>query len=54
MIPKRYGRIVNISSIGGVLGIEIDPAYAAGQGRCDYSRHVTGQTLLVDGGTAMP
>ena len=29
MIPKKYGRIVNISSIGGVQGIAIDPAYAA-------------------------
>jgi 3-oxoacyl-[acyl-carrier protein] reductase len=29
MIPQNYGRIVNISSIGGVTGIEIDPAYAA-------------------------
>ncbi len=120
MIPKKYGRIVNISSIGGVLGIELDPAYAAAKagvlgltkstaralGRhnitvncicpglivtdmsntlpdeartwtiqeaalhrlgepedvadailffaSDYARHVTGQTLLVDGGTAMP
>jgi 3-oxoacyl-[acyl-carrier protein] reductase len=120
MIPKKYGRIVNISSIGGVLGMEIDPAYSAAKsgllgltrstarslGRhnitvnavcpglvetdmssilpeevrpwtiqesalhrigvaedvadailffaSDYSRHVTGQTLLVDGGVAMP
>ncbi len=120
MIPKRYGRIVNISSIGGVLGMEIDPAYSAakagvlgltrstaralgrhnitvnaicpgfietemsstlpGEARTwtiqesalhrigatedvadailffasDYSRHVTGQTLLMDGGVAMP
>jgi 3-oxoacyl-[acyl-carrier protein] reductase len=119
MIPKRYGRIVNISSIGGVLGIEIDPAYGAAKagvlgftksiaralGRhditvnavcpgyietdmsaalpdqarawsiqesalhrlgvpedvadaivffaSDYSRHITGQTILVDGGVAM-
>lgn len=29
MMPKRYGRIVNISSIGGVRGIDIDPAYTA-------------------------
>ncbi len=29
MIPRQYGRIVNISSIGGVQGIGIDPAYAA-------------------------
>jgi 3-oxoacyl-[acyl-carrier protein] reductase len=119
MIPKEYGRIVNISSIGGITGIEIDPAYAAAKagvigltkstarslGRhnitvnvicpgftetdmsstlpsgartwtieeaalhrigtpqdvadvilffaSDLSRYVTGQTLLVDGGTAI-
>ncbi len=29
MMPRRYGRIVNISSIGGVRGIDIDPCYAA-------------------------
>jgi 3-oxoacyl-[acyl-carrier protein] reductase len=29
MIPKRYGRIVNISSIGGVRGMDVDPAYTA-------------------------
>ena len=120
MIPRKYGRIVNISSIGGVQGIAIDPAYAAakagllgftksiarGLGKhnitvnavspgpidtelnrklpvemrqrvadasalghigqpedvadailffaSDYSRHVTGQMILVDGGIAMP
>ena len=120
MIPNRYGRIVNVSSIGGVLGIGIDPAYTAAKagllgftksmarylgkfnitvnsvspgptdtelsrklpeemktdvakssalGRrgtpedvadailffaSDYSRHVTGQMILVDGGIAMP
>lgn len=120
MIPRRYGRIVNISSIGGVQGIPIDPAYSAakagllgftksiarGLGKhnitvnavspgpidtelnrklpeemrqrvadssalghigqpedvadailffaSDYSRHVTGQMILVDGGIAMP
>ncbi len=120
MIPKKYGRIVNISSIGGVIGIDIDPAYGAAKagvlgftksiakalGRhnitvnavcpgyietdmsavlpdfarawnlqesalqrigvpedvadaivffaSDYSRHITGQTILVDGGVAMP
>jgi 3-oxoacyl-[acyl-carrier protein] reductase len=120
MIPRKYGRIVNISSIGGVQGIGIDPAYAAAKagllgftksiarhlgkhnitvnavspgptetelnrklpedmrkrvaessalGRygtpedvadailffaSDYSRHVTGQMILVDGGIAMP
>ena len=120
MIPRKYGRIVNISSIGGVQGIGIDPAYAAaksgllgftksiarGLGKhnitvnavspgpidtelnrklpeemrqrvadssalgyigqpedvadailffaSDYSRHVTGQMILVDGGIAMP
>jgi 3-oxoacyl-[acyl-carrier protein] reductase len=119
MIPKKYGRIVNISSIGGVTGIEIDPSYASAKagvigltkstaralGRhnitvnvicpglietdmssmlpeeakawtiqeaalhrigapedvadailffaSDLSRHVTGQTLLVDGGTSI-
>jgi 3-oxoacyl-[acyl-carrier protein] reductase len=120
MIPKKYGRIVNISSIGAIHGIEVDPAYAAAKagllgltrstaralGRhnitvncvcpglietdmsshlpheartyaigesalhrigvpedvadvilffaSDYSRHVTGQTILADGGVAMP
>lgn len=120
MIPRKYGRIVNISSIGGVQGIGIDPAYAAAKsglfgftkaiardlgkhnitvnavspgpvdtelsrklpeemrkrvaesaalGRSgtpeevadailffasDYSRHVTGQMILADGGIAMP
>jgi 3-oxoacyl-[acyl-carrier protein] reductase len=29
MIPKKYGRIVNVSSIGGVRGIADDPAYSA-------------------------
>jgi len=29
MIPRRYGRIVNISSIGAVRGIDIDPPYSA-------------------------
>jgi 3-oxoacyl-[acyl-carrier protein] reductase len=120
MIPKKYGRIVNVSSIGGVRGIPIDPSYSAakagllgftksiarGLGKhnitvnavspgpidtelnrklpeemrqhvadssalgyignpedvadailffaSDYSRHVTGQMILVDGGIAMP
>lgn len=121
MIPRRYGRIVNISSIGGVRGMGIDPAYSAAKagllgftkstarylgqynitvnsvcpgpidtdlprqhlpeemrigvaktsalGRMgqpedvadailffasDYSRHVTGQMILVDGGIVMP
>jgi 3-oxoacyl-[acyl-carrier protein] reductase len=121
MIPRKYGRIVNISSIGGVRGIDIDPAYTAAKagllgftkstarylgkynitvnsvcpgptdtdlpkqhlpeemrlrvaqssalGReatpedvadailffaSDYSRHVTGQMILVDGGIVMP
>jgi 3-oxoacyl-[acyl-carrier protein] reductase len=120
MAPKKYGRIVNVSSIGGVLGMDVDPAYTAAKagllgftkscarylgshnitvnsvcpgptetdlnatlpeeirigvakrsalGRMgtpedvadailffasDYSRHVTGQMILVDGGIAMP
>ena len=120
MIPKKYGRIVNISSIGGVNGIAMDPPYSAAKaglmgftksiarylgkynitvnsvspgptdtelssklpeemrehvarssalGRIatpedvadailffasDYSRHVTGQMILVDGGIVMP
>jgi 3-oxoacyl-[acyl-carrier protein] reductase len=121
MIPRKYGRIVNISSIGGVRGMDIDPAYTAAKagllgltkstarylgkhnitvntvspgptdtdlprqhlpeamrtavarssalGReasaedvadailffaSDYSRHVTGQMILVDGGIIMP
>jgi 3-oxoacyl-[acyl-carrier protein] reductase len=120
MIPRKYGRIVNVSSIGGVLGIGMDPPYSAAKagllgltkstarylgphnitvntvspgptetelsaklpeemrvnvakssalGRMgtpedvadailffasDYSRHVTGQMILVDGGIAMP
>jgi 3-oxoacyl-[acyl-carrier protein] reductase len=120
MIPKQYGRIVNVSSIGGVRGIEMDPPYSAAKagllgftkstarylgkysitvnavspgptdtelsrklpaeiregvarssalGRMgtpeevadailffasDYSRHVTGQMILVDGGIVMP
>lgn len=29
MMPRRYGRIVNISSIGAVRGIDIDPPYTA-------------------------
>ena len=120
MIPKKYGRIVNISSIGGVNGIAMDAPYTAAKaglmgftksiarylgkhnitvncvspgptdtdlnrklpvemrehvakssalGRIatpedvadailffasDYSRQVTGQMILVDGGIAMP
>lgn len=120
MIPRRYGRIVNISSIGGVRGMGMDPPYSAAKagllgftkstarylgkynitvnavspgptetelsrtlpeevragaakssalGRMgtaeevadailffasDYSRHVTGQMILVDGGIVMP
>jgi 3-oxoacyl-[acyl-carrier protein] reductase len=120
MIPIKYGRIVNISSIGGVRGIPLDPSYTAAKagllgftkstarylgkhnitvnalcpgpidtelsrnlpkemrehsvkssalGRMgtpkdvadailffasDYSRHVTGQMILVDGGIVMP
>jgi 3-oxoacyl-[acyl-carrier protein] reductase len=120
MIPARYGRIVNISSLGGVHGIDRDPAYTAAKAgllgftksaarylgphnitvnsvspgatdtelsstlpremheraaaaaalrrtgkpedvadvilffASDYSRHVTGQMILVDGGIAMP
>jgi 3-oxoacyl-[acyl-carrier protein] reductase len=29
MIPRKYGRIVNVSSIAGVRGMDIDPAYTA-------------------------
>jgi 3-oxoacyl-[acyl-carrier protein] reductase len=29
MIPREYGRIVNVTSIGGVRGIDRDPAYTA-------------------------
>jgi len=29
MIPRRYGRIVNVASIGGVRGIDMDPPYSA-------------------------
>jgi 3-oxoacyl-[acyl-carrier protein] reductase len=29
MIPRKYGRIVNVSSIAGVNGMDIDPAYSA-------------------------
>lgn len=120
MIPKKYGRIVNVSSIGGVMGIEMDPAYSSSKAgmlgftkslarylgkhnitvnsvspgpidtelarklpkemlegvaessalkrigtpedvadailffASDYSRHVTGQMILVDGGVVMP
>jgi 3-oxoacyl-[acyl-carrier protein] reductase len=121
MIPRKYGRIVNVSSIAGVHGMGIDPAYTAAKagllgftksaarylgkynitvnsvspgptdtdlprqhlseemragvakssalGRIgnpedvadailffasDYSRHVTGQMILVDGGIVMP
>ena len=120
MIPRKYGRIVNISSIGAVRGIPLDPSYTAAKagllgftksmarylgkhnitvnalcpgpidtelsrnlpkemrehtvkssalGRMgtpddvadailffasDYSRHVTGQMILVDGGIVMP
>jgi 3-oxoacyl-[acyl-carrier protein] reductase len=121
MIPRKYGRIVNVSSIAGVHGMDIDPAYTAAKagllgftkstarylgkynitvnsvcpgptdtdlprqhlpeeirvgiakssalGRIgkpeevadailffasDYSRHVTGQMILVDGGIVMP
>jgi 3-oxoacyl-[acyl-carrier protein] reductase len=120
MIPARYGRIVNIASIGGVRGIDRDPAYTAAKAgllgftksaarylgqynitvnsvspgptdtelsrtlpremhartaaasalkrtgtpedvadailffASDYSRHVTGQMILVDGGLEMP
>ncbi len=120
MKPKRYGRIVNVSSIGGVHGMALDVPYSAAKsgilgltkssarylgafnitvntvcpgpvdtelsrtlptgmsqtvakssalGRMgmpedvadailffasDYSRHVTGQMILVDGGIVMP
>ncbi len=120
MIPRKYGRIVNVSSIGGVMGMDMDPPYSAAKagllgltkstarylgkhnitvnavspgptdtelsrtlpherrtavakssalGRMgtpeevadailffasDYSRHVTGQMILVDGGIVMP
>jgi 3-oxoacyl-[acyl-carrier protein] reductase len=121
MIPKKYGRIVNISSIAGINGMDVDPTYTAAKagllgftksmarylgkhnitvnsvcpgptdtelsrkeipeevrvrvakssalGRMgtpedvadailffasDYSRHVTGQTVVVDGGIVMP
>lgn len=120
MITRKYGRIVNISSIGAVRGIPLDPSYTAAKagllgftksmarylgkynitvnalcpgpidtelsrnlpkemrehtvkasalGRMgtpddvadailffssDYSRHVTGQMILVDGGIVMP
>jgi 3-oxoacyl-[acyl-carrier protein] reductase len=120
MIPRRYGRIVNVASIGGVRGLDMDPPYTAAKagllgltksaarylgkynitvnsvspgpidtdlsktlpeemrlstarssalGRVgtpeevadailffasDYSRHVTGQMILVDGGIVMP
>jgi len=121
MIPRKYGRIVNVSSIAGVRGMEIDPAYTTAKagilgftksiarylgkynitvnsicpgsidtdlprqflpeeirmgvakssalGRIgqpeevadailffasDYSRYVTGQMILVDGGIIMP
>ena len=120
MIPRRYGRIVNVSSIGGVRGMDMDAPYSAAKagllgltkstarylgkhnitvnavspgptetdlsralpeerrtavakssalGRIgtpeevadailffasDYSRHVTGQMILVDGGIVMP
>jgi len=121
MIPKKYGRIVNVSSIAAVHGMDLDPTYTAAKagllgltksaarylgkyditvnavcpgptdtelpgkeipkemveaivkssalGRIgkpeevadvilflasDYSRHVTGQMMLVDGGIEMP
>jgi 3-oxoacyl-[acyl-carrier protein] reductase len=121
MISKRYGRIVNVSALGAVRGIDVDPTYTAAKagllgftksiarylgkynitvnavspgpidtelsrkqlpkemvagiarssalGRIgtadevadailffasDYSRHVTGQMILVDGGIEMP
>jgi 3-oxoacyl-[acyl-carrier protein] reductase len=121
MIPHKYGRIVNISSIAGINGMDVDPTYTAAKagllgftksaarylgkhnitvnsvcpgptdtelsrkeipeavrarvakssalGRMgtpeevadailffasDYSRHVTGQTVVVDGGIVMP
>jgi 3-oxoacyl-[acyl-carrier protein] reductase len=121
MIPNNYGRIVNISSIAGINGMDVDPTYTAAKagllgftksmarylgkhnitvnsicpgptdtelsrkeipeavrvrvarssalGRMgtpedvadailffasDYSRHVTGQTVVVDGGIVMP
>ncbi len=120
MAPKKYGRIVNVSSIGAISGIALDAPYTAAKtgllgltrscarylgkhnitvnsvcpgptdtelhrtlpeemragviknsalGRfgtpqdvadailffaSDYSRHVTGQTIVVDGGIAMP
>jgi 3-oxoacyl-[acyl-carrier protein] reductase len=121
MIPNKYGRIVNVSSIAGINGMDVDPTYSAAKagllgftksaarylgkhnitvnsvcpgptdtelsrkeipeevrlrvarssalGRMgtpedvadvilffasDYSRHVTGQTVVVDGGIVMP
>jgi len=29
MISKRYGRIVNVSALGAVRGIDVDPTYTA-------------------------
>lgn len=121
MIPHQYGRIVNISSIAGINGMDVDPTYTAAKAgllgftksaarylgkhnitvnsvcpgptdtelarkeipkevrervarssalrrmgapedvadailffASDYSRHVTGQTVVVDGGIVMP
>ncbi|MBP1730418.1 MAG: fabG [Deltaproteobacteria bacterium] len=120
MIPRRYGRIVNVSSLAGIRGADMNPAYTSAKagllgftksaarylgkynvtvngvspgpvdtelsrrlpeeirvkaatssalGRMgtpqevadailffasDYSRHVTGQMILVDGGIVMP
>jgi 3-oxoacyl-[acyl-carrier protein] reductase len=121
MIPNNYGRIVNISSIAGINGMDVDPTYTAAKAgllgftksaarylgkhnitvnsvcpgptdtelsrkeipeevrarvarssalrrmgtpedvadailffASDFSRHVTGQTIAVDGGIVMP
>jgi 3-oxoacyl-[acyl-carrier protein] reductase len=53
MIPKKYGRIVNVSSIGGVRGIGDDPAYTAAKSGLNgftksMARHLGKHNIIVN------
>ena len=42
MIPKRYGRIINISSIAGINGMDVDPTYSAANRRLAWIHEISG------------